>query len=131
MNMLAIFTNFSSGQIVAIILLTAFILTVWLVKFFCLSRINIIDLSITIVLFLLCLFVDLNEILIIICIIVNSLDLVYALLDLALYVYMKNEISQNTKAIIITVGTKYPDTVSASAAIGAFLPCASSTSFMI
>ena len=31
MNMLAIFTNFSSGQIVAIILLTAFILTVWLV----------------------------------------------------------------------------------------------------
>ena len=64
--MLAIFTNFSSGQIVAIILLTAFILTVWLVKFFCLSRINIIDLSITIVLFLLCLFVDLNEILIII-----------------------------------------------------------------
>ena len=96
MNMLAIFTNFSSGQIVAIILLTAFILTVWLVKFFCLSRINIIDLSITIVLFLLCLFVDLNEILIIICIIVNSLDLVYALLDLALYVYMKNEISQKT-----------------------------------
>ena len=98
MNMLAIFTNFSSGQIVAIILLTAFILTVWLVKFFCLSRINIIDLSITIVLFLLCLFVDLNEILIIICIIVNSLDLVYALLDLALYVYMKNEISQKTIA---------------------------------
>ena len=96
MNMLAIFTNFSSGQIVAIILLTVFILTVWLVKFFCLSRINIIDLSITIVLFLLCLFVDLNEILIIICIIVNSLDLVYALLDLALYVYMKNEISQKT-----------------------------------
>ena len=96
MNMLAIFTNFSSGQIVAIILLTAFILTVWLVKFFCLSRINIMDLSITIVLFLLCLFVDLNEILIIICIIVNSLDLVYALLDLALYVYMKNEISQKT-----------------------------------
>ena len=100
MNMLAIFTNFSSGQIVAIILLTAFILTVWLVKFFCLSRINIIDLSITIVLFLLCLFVDLNEILIIICIIVNSLDLVYALLDLALYVYMKNEISQKTMTIL-------------------------------
>ena len=96
MNMLTIFSHFSSGQVVAIILLTSFILTVWLVKFFCLSRINIIDLSVTIVLFLLCLFVDLNEILIIIFIIINSLDLVYSLLDLALYVYIKNEINQKT-----------------------------------
>lgn len=47
-------------------------------------------------LFLLCLFVDLNEILIIIFIIINSLDLVYSLLDLALYVYIKNEINQKT-----------------------------------
>ena len=96
MNMLTIFSHFSSGQVVAIILLTSFILTVWLVKFFCLSRINIIDLSVTIVLFLLCLLVDLNEILIIIFIIINSLDLVYSLLDLALYVYIKNVIIQKT-----------------------------------
>ena len=42
--------------------------------------------------------------------------------------YQSNEL---TIAITKTVGTKYPDTVSANFAIGAFVPCASSTNFII
>ena len=44
---------------------------------------------------------------------------------------IKNHNNDATTAIAITIGTKYPDTVSASLAIGAFVPCASSTNFII
>ena len=44
---------------------------------------------------------------------------------------IKYHASALSKAIPNTVGTKYPDTVSANFAIGALLPCASSTNFII
>ena len=43
----------------------------------------------------------------------------------------KAQIMAATTAMAITVGTKYPATVSANLEIGAFLPCASSIIFTI
>ncbi len=42
-----------------------------------------------------------------------------------------NHASPATTAIPNTIGTKYPDIISANLAIGAFVPWASSTSFII
>lgn len=96
LNFNAIFNTFSSGQTVAMVLLTVFIITIWIIKTFILNRKNIIDIVVTVIIFVLCLLVDLNKPLIIVLLVINSLDLVYSLFDLVSYIYINEEINRKT-----------------------------------
>ncbi len=96
MNIITIFAHFNAGQIVSITLLTAFILTIWLIKLLVLNHINLLDILITIVVFLISFFGTLNQGLIILMIVIDSLDLAYTLFDLVAVLYIKMEISNKT-----------------------------------
>lgn len=96
LNICAMFNSFNSGQIVAIILLTVFIITLWVIKTFFLNRKNVIDLIVTLLILIICLFVNLNKGLIILMLVLNSLALVYSLFDLISFIYIKEEINQKT-----------------------------------
>ena len=49
--------NFTEGQIVAICLLTVFILTIWAIKLICFNRLTFVDSLISVIIFVVCLFV--------------------------------------------------------------------------
>ena len=96
MNIITIFAHFNAGQIVSITLLTAFILTIWLIKLLVLNHINLLDILISLVVFLISFFGTLNQGLIILMIVIDSLDLAYTLFDLVAVLYIKMEISNKT-----------------------------------
>lgn len=96
LNFNALFSTFDSGQIVAIILLTAFTITIWAIKNFCLNHKNFIDISLAIIIFLFGLFVNIDSVVVIFLVIIDSLVLIYSLFDLVSYVYINNEINQKT-----------------------------------
>lgn len=95
-HFLAMFATFGSGQVVAIVLLTVFILTIWSIKTFILNKLTFIDISLATLIFILCLFVNLSKPLIIILIIFSSLNLVYSLFTLVAYTYIKEEVNKRT-----------------------------------
>ncbi len=94
------FNNFLAGQIVAIILLTIFVLTIWVIKLVCLNHLNLIDITLNLLIFILCAFVHLNKGLIIFLIVIDSLNLVYCLFDLVAIIYIKNEVANKTTEYI-------------------------------
>ncbi len=88
--------NFTEGQIVAICLLTVFILTIWAIKLICFNRLTFVDSLISVIIFVVCLFVKLATGWIIFLIVLDSLVLLYALASLVLIIYAKKEISDKT-----------------------------------
>lgn len=96
LNICSVFNAFNGGQVVATILLTVFVVTIWVIKTFFLNRKNVIDLLVSVVILLICIFANLNKTLIILMLVLNSLALVYSLFDLISYIYIKEEINQKT-----------------------------------
>ena len=56
LNICGVFNAFNGGQVVATILLTVFVVTIWVIKTFFLNRKNVIDLLVSVVILLICIF---------------------------------------------------------------------------
>ena len=96
MNILTIFKDFEAGQISAFILLTVFCLVIWAIKFLCLNKKNILDISVAVIIFFIPFFVTLSKGLIVLFIILACLNLLYSLFDLITSLYVKNEFDAKT-----------------------------------
>ncbi len=96
MNILAVFANFNPSQVVAIILLVVFALSIWAIKLVALNRKNIVEIVLTITIFVISMFISVSEGLAVFIIVLACLNLLYALLELLIYLYVHNEINAKT-----------------------------------
>lgn len=100
MNILGIFNNFNPSQIVTIILLTLFALSIWAIKYVALNRKNILEIVMSFLILFVSTFISINEALIVVIIILACFHLVFCLLDLFGLIYTKNEINNKTTEYI-------------------------------
>lgn len=92
--------SFVPGQLVSIALVSAFTLTIWLVKLLVLKRFNFFDVIIPVILLGVYLFVELSQAMVIVIIILSSLILVLSLLTMVLYIHIREEIAEKTNEYI-------------------------------
>lgn len=91
MNILTVFTNFNPSQIITVILLIIFALSIWSIKMFALNRTNILEVIATFAIFIVSMFISLEKGLIVVLIILSALNLLYSLFDLLVTIYVKQE----------------------------------------
>lgn len=88
--------TFNPGELVSVILVSAFIITVWLAKLLVLKKLNFIDITLSIIILIIYLFGKVNPIFTIILIVVDSLVLLASLTSFVLYIETSKEINDKT-----------------------------------
>lgn len=92
--------SFIPGQLVSIALVTAFTLTLWLIKLLVLRKLNFFDVVIPTILLVLYLVLQLNPVMVIVIIVLLSVVLVASLFTLVLYIQVDFEIKDKTNEYV-------------------------------